>query len=409
VFPLTNVTFSAVGSSTLPISFQWRFQGMDIPGANSSSYSLTNVQPAHAGDYTVVVSDTLGQSATWVARLNVLTHPVFTQEPTNRLAIVRTNATNITFTAAATSSTPITYQWRFGGTDLPAATANSLVISNAQSKDVGDYSVVATDSYGSITSSNATLTLLYLPFIIQHPPSQIVALGGSASFTITASGTLPLSFRWRFNNVNLTNLITNANTCIFTTNNVTTDGFFNVAITNTVGAALAVSSNGFLYVLSPPTNQTVETGADVTFSAAFMGPLNAATARYQWQFNGVNLADATNASLTLPHVTETAQGNYSLIVTVTTNGFSVPPATFSANLQVRVQPPTLANPQAMPDGTFQAVLQGQLNHSYILEISPNLTNWTTLDTITATNASTPFTDATATNAPQRFYRARASP
>ena len=52
------------------------------------------------------------------------------------------------------------------------------------------------------------------------------------------------------------------------------------------------------------------------------------------------------------------------------------------------------------------MLNGQANQSYILEISTNLTNWTTLTTFTATNAAMPFTDTTATNAPQRFYRAR---
>jgi hypothetical protein len=54
-------------------------------------------------------------------------------------------------------------------------------------------------------------------------------------------------------------------------------------------------------------------------------------------------------------------------------------------------------------------LQGNVNRSYAIEISSNLANWGTLTTLSYTNGRMPFTDATATNATQRFYRARLVP
>ncbi len=186
---------------------------------------------------------------------------------------------------------------------------------------------------------------------------------------------------------------------------------YSVVITNVGGLAvrgaqLGLSSNANLYVFAPPTNQLVTAGGNATFTASPRGPV--AGIAYQWQFKGGNLLNATNASLTLTNVQTSDQGDYSVAVSLPANA-SVPPATFTANLQVLLPPPVLSNPQVMPDRSFHFVLQGQANKSYVLEISPNLTNWTTLTNLTATNASMPYLDLSATNAPQRFYRVRSVP
>lgn len=55
------------------------------------------------------------------------------------------------------------------------------------------------------------------------------------------------------------------------------------------------------------------------------------------------------------------------------------------------------------------MIEGNLNRSYALETSDNLTNWTQLGTVLCTNRGTPFIDPTATQSGQRFYRARLVP
>jgi len=140
---------------------------------------------------------------------------------------------------------------------------------------------------------------------------------------------------------------------------------YTVGVTNllgngaTGGAQVGLSSNAYLYVMLSPTNQTANAGANVTFSTALVGVTNALIF-YQWRSGAGPLAGATNASLTLSNVQPAAAGNYSVIVTITTNTY-VAPATFTANLQVVALGPILSNPQIMPDGSFQGVLLGKRN------------------------------------------------
>jgi hypothetical protein len=99
----------------------------------------------------------------------------------------------------------------------------------------------------------------------------------------------------------------------------------------------------------PPTNQTVSAGADVSFSTALVGNTSAQI-RYQWQSGAGALTDATNASITLSNVQPAAAGDYSVVVTITTNTY-VAPATFTANLQV-LPPNTPPMLEHIPDYTI---------------------------------------------------------
>ncbi len=411
LFPLTPASFTVAAFSSNPLAYQWQFNGQVISGATNATYAIPSLQPTNDGQYSVTVTDTVGVVPGGAARLNVVLHPVFTLQPTNRTVIIVTNTVSTTFTNAATSITPITYQWRLNGANLTGATNKSLVVTNVQLSHAGDYSVVATDSYGSITGATATLTVYQAPVMTQQPQSQIIALGGTASFTAAASGTLPMTFRWRRNGAGIITNTVNGNTNLFAAANVTTNGLYNVGIANVGGPAVGgaqsgLSSNAYLYVMAPPTNQAVNLGGNATFSTAPQGPVT--PIGYQWQFKGGNLASATNASLSLTNVQTSDQGDYSVLVSVTTNA-AVPPAAFTASLQVLLPQPTLSNPRVNPNRSFQFVLQGPVNQNYALEISPNLTNWTTLTNLTATNASMPYLDLSATNATQRFYRVRSVP
>jgi len=93
-------------------------------------------------------------------------------QPTNQIVTAGQNAT---FTIGASGNAPFSYQWQFNATNaLTRATNAFLTITNAQSTNAGNYSVVVTDSFGSVTSTVATLT---------------VAAGTPPTLGITASGT----------------------------------------------------------------------------------------------------------------------------------------------------------------------------------------------------------------------------
>jgi hypothetical protein len=90
----------------------------------------------------------------------IATAPTVTIQPQDTLV---TETYDATFTAAAIAVPLAAYQWRFNGTNLPGATGTTLVLTNVQFADRGYYSVLATNAFGSATSSNALLTVNRFP------------------------------------------------------------------------------------------------------------------------------------------------------------------------------------------------------------------------------------------------------
>src|SRR5438445_8202219 len=129
--------------------------------------------------------------------------PVITQQPQNQTNLAGTTAM---FTVAATGAEPLSYQWRSyisAGTtftNIPFGTEATLVLTNVQST-TRRFAVLVTDSGGlSVTSSPlVTLTVLTPPSITFQPTIQIMTVGATATFTVTATGTAPLAYQWRFN------------------------------------------------------------------------------------------------------------------------------------------------------------------------------------------------------------------
>jgi hypothetical protein len=85
-----------------------------------------------------------------------------------------------TFTVGPSGTSPFGYQWIFKGTNIPGATAASLVLTNVQISQAGSYSVQVTNAYGSATSSNATL-------VVNFPPATVKAVrtNGTAGQVVT--------------------------------------------------------------------------------------------------------------------------------------------------------------------------------------------------------------------------------
>jgi pectate lyase len=232
-----SVTFNVAASGTSPFTYQWRFNGTNISGATSSTYSLSNVQSANAGSYSVVVSNSAGSATSANATLTVnaaATAPTITTQPASQTV---TAGSSVTFNVAASGTSPFTHQWRFNGTNISGATSASYTLSNAQSANAGNYSVVVTNSAGSATSANATLTVnaaATAPSITSQPSSQTVAAGGTASFSVTATGTATLTYQWRFNGSN----ISGATSSTYSLSNVQSAnaGGYSVVVSNSVGS-----------------------------------------------------------------------------------------------------------------------------------------------------------------------------
>jgi endonuclease/exonuclease/phosphatase family metal-dependent hydrolase len=178
-----NVTLSVVATGTAPLAYQWRFFGTNLNGATATSYSLTNIQPTNAGDYTVVITNIAGSITSSIATLTITTGPVITNQPQSLSINVGDNAT---FDVGVTGAAPFGYQWRLSGTNLSGATTNPLSLANVQTTQAGDYSVVITNATGSITSTVATLT------VNTTPSGTLTVLAGWDMSPVTNYGVSPM-------------------------------------------------------------------------------------------------------------------------------------------------------------------------------------------------------------------------
>ena len=135
-------------------------------------------------------------------------------------------------------------------TNIPGAVTTILSLVNVQSGDEGSYNVVLSDGMSTVTSQSAFLAVGDRPAITVQPQSQTAILGSDVTFSVTANGTLPLSFRWRNPSI-VTNMILQTNVSLFTVRNVqfSSPTNYSVLITNSFGVAL--SSNALLTVINP--------------------------------------------------------------------------------------------------------------------------------------------------------------
>jgi hypothetical protein len=154
----TNVEFSVSATGPGTLVYQWRFNGREIPGATAATLTLFNVNASHRGEYSVLVRNAAGETATPEARLAVNTLPsvLYIFPLDERVAEGR----SVTFSASASGDQPFTYQWQHNGTDIPGATNNYLELTLLSTNDSGIYRMIARNPYGEGISEPARLTVL---------------------------------------------------------------------------------------------------------------------------------------------------------------------------------------------------------------------------------------------------------
>ncbi len=270
----------------------------------------------------------------------------------------------VSFTVSAVGAPTLTYQWRRNGASIAGATAPSFTITNVQTDQYGSYSVVVANSQGSVSSANATLVvvpLVALPVALNNNTLVWTTEGDASWFGQTnvshdgaasaQSGTLSdgqqsrlktivsgpgtLAFWWKVSSQSGADQLTfryGGNT----QNSISGEGDWQQSTVHLPAgsqtlewvyakdsAASSGADKGWVDqvsytaegtapgIASQPGSQSLIAGAPAALSVVAYGTPPLA---YQWQFNGTNLPNATNAVLTIAKAGTANNGSYSIAV-----------------------------------------------------------------------------------------------
>jgi len=224
--------------------------------------------------------------------------PFITAQPQDASAPI---GSQVTFSVTATGTAPLIYQWFFNESRLAGATNSSLIIASTQSTNVGGYAVTITNLYGSSNSATARLTIAPAetpPLITAQPQNVFAAVGSLASFSVTASGTAPLSYQWTFNGTNIADA-TNSTLTLFNVQS-TTAGSYAVTITNLYGTTS--SADATLTEFSGPSGYAIfassaNSATKIFTNSAVGGPVTGLTATNAGLYYYALYASATATSV----------------------------------------------------------------------------------------------------------------
>ncbi|MGA2137848.1 MAG: immunoglobulin domain-containing protein [Verrucomicrobiia bacterium] len=233
-----DAQFNVQASGTLPLFYQW-YTNTDtvLTGDTNSTLTVANAGTLDAGAYSVAVSNAYGSVTSAVAQLtvNLPVAPSISTQPQDQINVLP--GANATFTVVAGGSAPLSYQWYYNtNTPVANATDSILTITNVQPSDAGSYSVVVSNVAGTATSSNAVLTVStngVAPVFTTMPASQVILAGGTASFTVVAVGTAPISYQWNKDGVAIPGQT--SSTLTLTNVQVAADGNYTATASNSVG------------------------------------------------------------------------------------------------------------------------------------------------------------------------------
>jgi alpha-tubulin suppressor-like RCC1 family protein len=221
-----SVLFRSDASGSWPLNRQWRFNGTNMVGRTKPVLLLTNVEPSQAGWYSLTASNFWGGATSSNALLTVL--PFILTSPTNQTRYV---GDTVNISVGLRGVGPFAFQWQFNGTNLLDETNALLALPDVSTNHSGNYSVLVSNLYGAIQSSNAAITILdSAPFALSSPNSTVTWPGATLDFQISAEGTKPLYYQWRFKNAPLAG----ATNAILTMTGLATNqaGAYSVTVSN---------------------------------------------------------------------------------------------------------------------------------------------------------------------------------
>lgn len=381
----STVVFHGEAAGASELGYQWHFNAKPISGETNATLALSNIQPAQAGNYSVTVSNRFNSIISTQAVLAVQSAPRFLNQPPHQAIMAGGTAT---FTAGVTGSTPLSYQWQFNGVDLPGANLSKLVVTNVQPSSAGVYRLSVSNQFGWVQSDWASLVVA-----ATMPQEMKIPVDGSIAFNAATVTNQLTRYQWLLDG----EPIQDATNKTLLLTHVTFDagGVYSIVLSN---ATLVVTNKSTDLIVQPsaplitgqPTGiiTVVDSGFCLQVSATGSAPLC-----YQWRLDGVEIPQATNNSLPLPHMQPSVAGGYSVTVS---NDFGAVTSVVAAVVviippSVTIQPTNQALAAGF-DATFQAVVEGTPPFAYQWYRNGTKLASKTNATLALTNLTTSQTD-----------------
>ena len=192
-----NTVFSVSVTGTTLLNYQWTLNGTNLPGATSSSLTISNVAQGDLGSYAVVVSDALGTAISSNAVLSMYPniHTPFSGAATYW-------GKDATFSVQAWGTGPLNYQWFKDGIALLDATNQTLTLTSIQVTNAGFYSVVVSSALGNVTNTPVQVVVEPAGVSLGFCPALTISGVIGYSYIIQSSANLTDTNAW----VTVTNL-----------------------------------------------------------------------------------------------------------------------------------------------------------------------------------------------------------
>jgi uncharacterized repeat protein (TIGR01451 family) len=313
----TSVRFTTAATGS-DLRYQWRKDGVNIPGATAAEYVIVQVTPADVAKYDVVISNACSTLTSNAAQLRIAPAPAITTQP---LSQTKFEGQSVTFTVAATPAPgeTLAYQWRKNGVNIPGATGASYTIAAVAVGDAGSYDVVVTGGCGNLTSAAAALTVTQCPAITVNPAASrlpdastnvaysqtFTATGGVAPITFSVVGALPAGLS-----------LNSMSGAVTGTPTATANATFSIRATDANGCtgsreySLAVIQCVAPVITVQPADRQVCGGTSAFFNVTATGT----NLSYQWRKDGVNIPGATASQFVIVQVTAADLARYDVVV-----------------------------------------------------------------------------------------------
>lgn len=200
-----------------------------IYGQTNNTLNIVNVSSDNVGTYYVVISNGLYSVSSSAVSLNILYRPFISNQPQDGYVNAYDNAA---FNVTAGGTTPFTYHWRLNNSDVVNGSKSTLTVSNVTPENLGSYSVIVNNAYGSVTSSIANL---YMYPYLEEPFTGIVTYWGQTNIlSVGAWGSGTLNYQWYINDVP----IPNATGSTFQLDSIqfTNAGLYSVVVSSSLGS-----------------------------------------------------------------------------------------------------------------------------------------------------------------------------